>query len=311
MSSGTVSILLPVWNGERFVSETIQSILCQDYRDIELIILDNQSTDSTPDICKGYASVDVRVKYFLDDTSRDIISAHARLAELATGAYCMAACDDDTYDPCYISTLVGILSSDDSIGLAYSHKGDVDTKGRRTVSKKRPTFMPGGSRVSNFARYLFLRTPVPMALGVSRMSLHKAALAYHQRPDHRGWNHDNLYMLRILSLAGIGCVTESLFFYRCQDRFALYRKRGQLGATERPLRHLVDSVIHQVAFSRIVNRMISEASFSQCMKHSLRIYNVLVLTYYCLYLGPKSAGKSILRGLRRLEVAPVDNQQNR
>ena len=58
-----VSLGLPVYNGERFVGQAIQSVLDQTFTDFELIISDNASTDSTPDICEDFARKDPRIRY--------------------------------------------------------------------------------------------------------------------------------------------------------------------------------------------------------------------------------------------------------
>ena len=58
-----VSIGLPVYNGEKYLEGSIQSILSQTYEDFELIICDNCSTDTTPQICERFAQQDARVRY--------------------------------------------------------------------------------------------------------------------------------------------------------------------------------------------------------------------------------------------------------
>lgn len=62
--SPRVSIGLPVFNGERYLCQTVDSLLAQDMPDFELIISDNASTDQTPDICHDYARRDSRIRYF-------------------------------------------------------------------------------------------------------------------------------------------------------------------------------------------------------------------------------------------------------
>ena len=59
-----VSIGLPVFNGETSLEKTINSLLKQSIIDFELIISDNNSTDSTGEICRSYAALDSRVRYF-------------------------------------------------------------------------------------------------------------------------------------------------------------------------------------------------------------------------------------------------------
>ena len=58
-----VSIGMPVYNGARFIAETLDSILAQSFPDWELIISDNASTDHTPEICRDYAAHDHRIRY--------------------------------------------------------------------------------------------------------------------------------------------------------------------------------------------------------------------------------------------------------
>ena len=59
-----VSIGLPVFNGEKYLEQAIDSILTQTYTDFELIICDNSSTDKTQNICLNYAKKDNRIHYF-------------------------------------------------------------------------------------------------------------------------------------------------------------------------------------------------------------------------------------------------------
>ncbi len=58
-----VSIGLPVYNGEKYLAETLDGILTQTYQDFELIISDNASTDRTPEICRIYVQKDQRIRY--------------------------------------------------------------------------------------------------------------------------------------------------------------------------------------------------------------------------------------------------------
>ena len=59
-----LTIGLPVYNGEKYVAESLEALLGQSFTDFELIISDNASTDSTGDICRRYEKQDSRVRYF-------------------------------------------------------------------------------------------------------------------------------------------------------------------------------------------------------------------------------------------------------
>ena len=66
-SKPRVSIGLPVFNGEKFLPDTLDSILTQTYSDFELIISDNASTDKTGQICRDYAAKDQRICYYRNE----------------------------------------------------------------------------------------------------------------------------------------------------------------------------------------------------------------------------------------------------
>ena len=62
-----VSVGLPVYNGDRYLRTSIESILAQTYSDFEFIIVDNASTDSTEQICREYAAADKRLTYYRNE----------------------------------------------------------------------------------------------------------------------------------------------------------------------------------------------------------------------------------------------------
>lgn len=90
-----LSIGLPVYNGEEYLSETLDALLAQSFRDFEIIVSDNASTDRTPEICRAYASADPRVKYRPCATNIGGAANFNRCLELAqAGLFKWAAVDD-------------------------------------------------------------------------------------------------------------------------------------------------------------------------------------------------------------------------
>ena len=64
-----VSIGLPVYNGDRYLEEALDSLLAQTYTDFELVISDNASTDRTEEICRSFAERDSRIRYTRADVN--------------------------------------------------------------------------------------------------------------------------------------------------------------------------------------------------------------------------------------------------
>lgn len=90
-----VSIGMPVYNGERFIREALNSLLTQTFADFELIISDNASTDGTEAICREYEIRDERIRYVRWSQNRGAIVNFKFVLNEAVGKYFMwAACDD-------------------------------------------------------------------------------------------------------------------------------------------------------------------------------------------------------------------------
>ena len=110
MHEPTLTIGLPVYNGEAFLAESINSVLTQDYTDLELVITDNASTDGTAAICREYAARDPRVRYRRNATNLGIAgNFNAAFAE-ARGRYFKWHAADDLIGPGHLSLCVAELN---------------------------------------------------------------------------------------------------------------------------------------------------------------------------------------------------------
>lgn len=94
-----VSIGMPVYNGGRYVKAALEAVLAQTFRDFELIISDNASTDATEAICREYAARDPRIHYSRNGENLGAARNSNRTVELATGQYFKWAHHDDLCAP--------------------------------------------------------------------------------------------------------------------------------------------------------------------------------------------------------------------
>src|SRR3954468_18589343 len=92
-----LSIGLPVYNGEDFLAESLDSLLGQTYENFELIISDNASTDATADICRGYANHDSRVRYLRQQHNIGLAPNHNFVFSESRGELFKWAAADDLY----------------------------------------------------------------------------------------------------------------------------------------------------------------------------------------------------------------------
>jgi glycosyltransferase involved in cell wall biosynthesis len=129
LSAGLVSIGVPVYNGERYLRETLDSLLAQDYHSFEIIISDNHSTDATEAICCEYAENDPRIRYYRADQNRGSAWNYARTYELARGEYFIWNAHDDLREPTCLSKCVMALENNSHAVMCCMESRLIDEEG--------------------------------------------------------------------------------------------------------------------------------------------------------------------------------------
>jgi len=125
-----LSIGLPVYNGEKFIKEAIDSILAQTFEDFELIISDNASTDKTGEICRAYAAKDQRIRYYRNEKNIGCACNFNRVFELSSGEYFKWVAHDDLHDPDLIVKCIEVLDQDPNVILCHSKVYFIDEDGQ-------------------------------------------------------------------------------------------------------------------------------------------------------------------------------------
>lgn len=124
-----VSIGLPTHNGERYLHDALDSLINQDYQNLEIVISDNASTDGTFAIATGYAAVDSRVRVSRHEANVGPAANFNFVLGQAHGEFFMWAADDDQWSPSYVSACVGALRAAPQAVLACTQVRFVDEGG--------------------------------------------------------------------------------------------------------------------------------------------------------------------------------------
>lgn len=125
----TLSIGLPVYNGERYLREALDSLLAQTFTDFELIISDNASTDGTAAICREYAERDPRIRYIRQPTNIGAGPNHNFLPPEARAPFFKWASHDDIYDPELVRRCMDTFSAHPEATLVSCWDARIDTDG--------------------------------------------------------------------------------------------------------------------------------------------------------------------------------------
>lgn len=204
-----VSIIIPVYNREQYVGIAIKSVLDQTYRDIELIIVDDGSTDGTLAITEQFAVEDDRVRLLAlkvertEETERG--AAHALKAgyELARGEYIGQVDSDDWLDMVAIKRMVAVLDDDAGCGMVYSNYIDVDENGQQ--------LRPGWRCSYDYNAEKLLKVFMTFHFRLIRRSVYEQAGGIDLEFDLM---EDYDLCLRISEITRISHIPDFLYFYR-------------------------------------------------------------------------------------------------
>lgn len=126
MENNLVSIITPTFNCGSFISETIKSVLNQTYKDWELIIIDDQSTDNTKEVVESFS--DPRIKYYLLDKNSGAAIARNKALELAKGRWIAFLDSDDLWKPYKLEKQINFMTKND-YAFSYHKYHEIDEEG--------------------------------------------------------------------------------------------------------------------------------------------------------------------------------------
>ena len=161
---------LPVYNGERFLTASLDALLAQTFTDFELIISDNGSTDQTGAIARRYESSDPRVRYIHHHRNRGAAFNHNFVIQQARGEFFKWVSDDDLYAPDLLQRCINALDSRPEIVLAHAWTAFIDDAGRIINALDYPLTTDVPDTVERFRSLLYTQGGDDF-YGVIRMSV--------------------------------------------------------------------------------------------------------------------------------------------
>jgi glycosyltransferase involved in cell wall biosynthesis len=150
-----LTIGLPVYNGARYVGQSIEALLGQSFDDFELVISDNASTDETGDICQRYANQDSRIRYFRQPRNIGLSPNHNFTLEQARGELFKWAAHDDLYARDLLKLCVEALDSHPDIVLAHSYTARIDASNKLIAADEYPLATGSPRPAERFRSMLF------------------------------------------------------------------------------------------------------------------------------------------------------------
>lgn len=260
--SPVVSVIMPVYNGERFLEECIKSVLNQTFVEFELLIIDDGSTDATPDICRTISDQDQRVK-LLKNRGKGVSSARNLGLEHAKGKYITFVDGDDVLLPNALAQMLDLIIKNKAPVIISQYR----TFTERFIQKARGGIKPG---LYDRAGVDMLRSE--MANGhlptyVWSMMFRKQKFGTVRFRQDISIMEDTVFYMEILELAHKVYVSKEVTYYYRVNTSSLSRSFDQLQATIRDV----------VRVASILERYVSHKDIPK-----MNAFRANILANYCV-----------------------------
>ena len=260
-----LSVVLPVRNGEPFIREAIRSILDQSLTELELIVVDNGSTDSTVTTAESFGDPRLRVIHELE--RRGGPSAFNSGSRVARGRYVARMDADDVACADRCERQIRYLERNPDIGILGGQAIRIDAAGE-TIGRSRVATVPVAFRLANrrasrFVHPTFVfRREVLDELGGYREFSPAADYDLVLRALERGLRIGNLpdVVLKYRVLADSvshRSRQRTLTFARAVKRMSRLRRRGRIADEQATLRHLMDGTVREGTWFGVLDRCVS------------------------------------------------------
>jgi len=309
MSKAPVSVGLPVYNGERYLSQAIESILSQDFTDFELIISDNASTDSTWDICQEYARKDGRIRLHRNETNIGMLNNFRLVFRLSESPYFMWTSHDDILKQDYLGKCYHFLIEHPDYVLCCAHNTIIDDNGCEQYTSYLDFTLDAPDIPGRFAKCLRNMWLATAIYGLVRSDALRNAWAARDV-----YPFDWMLMLELCIKGKTHQLAEVLRYYRVVPRYVSLQEeiQGPFRAIfgDKGFKHLFPWLNFHIAILRVVadkslpwrtKAHLYLVTFSELSISDMMFRNLIHLIKYCTYKHPKAY--FLLRSVRH--SAPV------
>ncbi|MDO9582826.1 MAG: glycosyltransferase family 2 protein [Desulfomicrobium sp.] len=220
-----VSIGMPVYNGEKFIKESLSSLLHQSYTNFELIISDNSSTDNTENICKEYAKKDPRIIYIRQTENIGAANNFIFVFNKKNNSkYFMWAACDDSWSENWLEVLITNIKENDCGLFGRYIQGNVqETSCPKSFFKSQFINFFLTKDISGKCYYSYALFKAGL-LEKSNMKLMKISVGA-----------DQIYLLNLLQFGSLRFVDGCVFKYRVHEESEASRQSKKYGVIRRAL----------------------------------------------------------------------------
>jgi len=296
-TNALVSICLPVHNGEKYIKLAIDSLIKQDYLNYEIIIIDDFSSDKTPEICKVYFNKYKKIRFYQNNKRLGSTPNMVKTLHLSKGKYFVWASQDDIWEKDYLSLLVSsIIKKNGILSMCATQVIDINSnfmtkyefKGKYNPENMTDFKMAQSILSPVYGKYL--KTSIFIHGVIDLVKFKKAINIF------PGYFYTERHLLIQLALAGKFLYTDRILFYK-----RIYSDTSRLDGDKHWDRHWYTNIRN---FLQILYSII----FSPIIKPKMKIMAFPIILLYLefrtkIFIVPKlkkALNKNIYNFLKKL-----------
>jgi len=289
LNTPLVSVIMPAYNAEKYIAKSIRSIICQTYKNWELIIVNDGSTDGTAQIIQEFLQKDSRLKLLDNGTNKGLIVTRNKGLAASNGKYIANLDSDDLANSERLEKQVAFLENNTAHVLLGSACIHIDAKGKKIASIERNIPNDHLKTLLLFSNY-FINSSVMMRADQAKTLRYIEGFAPAE---------DYQFFSQLCKLGSVGNLNEKLVEYRIHDQNVSSLQKGEkLSAVKK----IQEALLHVLtvtpsskeleSHSSLVNGL-SKASASELQptedwllsliagNQKAMIYPEAIFNYYC------------------------------
>ena len=212
MNNNLISVIIPVYNVEKYLNKCIKSVINQTYKNLEIILVDDGSTDSCGIVCDSFAAEDKRIKV-VHKKNEGLVRARKTGLELANGDYCLNVDGDDWIDERMVALLYDEVGKDGTLDLVqcnYVEEGGCYTS---RFGSFRLNTVTEDSKYEFFLDWIGNNEKLGSQISTKLIKTELFRECYSLVPDYMNLGEDKICFMNILSKINRICSIDNVLYH--------------------------------------------------------------------------------------------------
>lgn len=266
--SPLISVIIPAYNAETYIQTAVKSAVGQTYSNLEVIVIDDGSVDSTPLLVNQIANADSRIKCYSIKNSGRAAARNYGISK-ATGSWLAFLDADDFWAAEKLSKQLSCWKADDAVGLVYSERTWVDAEGKPLSDQPERYKLPAGNIFDNLIDGNYICTSTVLI----KKELVDAVGGFDESKNFKNCQDYDLW-IRVAPITFAAVITEPLCYYRLHDNNAHKNMLSRYIGLRSCMNRLEQVSKEQQSYSDDVHNRLSTRTAQICGQFAISLFKI-------------------------------------